>query len=342
MKEKKPSSYTLVRGLDACWDLSRDTRYIVVDWLFRAGKLVPSAVHAALHRAVNEPDPEERLIRLLLSHRASPVTNGCQTLIDATATLSAPMFNELLESRVTSDDASLVFAKAFNRSNSTSWVSERGLNIATSMLERGAKGEAVGSAFVAVLKQDTTTPRSITADFVDLLLRHGADVNHNSGEPLQIAAACGNAELLARLLREAPNSDTLTSAFPKIFDAPLTEEKIHELLTLFIEYRNGESQLNIFFENPGSDPVIIRALSRFPRSTKILGALLDVGFYHEQMVMYKVLDEVEGPESVTLLMWALLQPQKKISTGIINLLIERGGKCATCWPSQICNSQLDS
>jgi hypothetical protein len=238
------------------------------------------------------------------------------------------MFDELLQCRVTSEDASLVFAKAFSPSNPTSWVSERGLKIATSLLEKGAKGEAVGSVFVAVLKQHTTTPHSIATGFANLLLKHGADVNHNSGEPLQIAAACGNAGLVARLLSEAPNSDTLTSAFPKIFDAPLTEEQIHELLSIFAEYRNGESQLDVFFENPGSDPVIIRALSRFPRSTKILGALLDFGFYHEQMVVCKVLDEVEELESVTPLMWALLQPQKKISTGIINILIERGGKCA--------------
>ncbi|KAI0542955.1 hypothetical protein GGR58DRAFT_450141 [Xylaria digitata] len=325
-QQKKPSSHTLVRGLDACWDLSRDTRFTVIDWLFRAGKLVPSAVHSALHRAVNEQEPEERLIRLLINHRASPVANNCQTLIDAVSTLSASMFDELLESRVTSEDASLVFRRAFRFSDPSSWVSERGLKIATSLLEKGAKGDGVGSALVAVLKQHTAAHHSVTNAFAELLLKYGADVNYNHGEALQLAAAQGNAELLTRLLSEGPNNETLHSAFSRIFDAPLTEDEVHGFITLFAEYRDGNSQLDAIPNHPGVEPVIIRALSQHPRSIKILEALLDIGFYHDQMTTCRVVDDFEESEPVTLLMWALVQPQKKISTGIINLLIERGSK----------------
>ncbi|KAI3337678.1 hypothetical protein F4824DRAFT_489005 [Ustulina deusta] len=324
--QQKPSSHTLVRGLDACWDLSRDTRFTVIDWLFRAGKLVPSAVHSALHRAVNEQEPEERLIRLLISHRASPVANNCQTLIDATSTLSVSLFNELLESRVTSEDASLVFRISFRFSDPNLWVSERGLKIATSLLEKGAEGDGVGSALVAVLKQHTTACHSVTNAFADLLLKHGADVNYNHGEALQLVAAHGNTELLAKLLSEKPSTETLTSAFSRIFDTPLTEDKVHELITLFTEYRDGDSELNVMSTQPGFDPVIIRALSQYPRSIKILEALLDIGFYYDQITTCRVTDDSDEIESVTLLIWALLQPQKKISTGIINLLIERGSK----------------
>ncbi|KAF2971052.1 hypothetical protein GQX73_g2449 [Xylaria multiplex] len=312
-QQKKPSSHTLVRGLDACWDLSRDTRFTVIDWLFMAGKLVPSAVHSALHRAVNEQEPEERLIRLLINHRASPVTNNCQTLIDAVSNLSASMFDELLESRVTSEDASLVFRKAFRFSDPSSWVSERGLKIATSLLEKGAEGDGVGSALVAVLKQHTAAHQSVTNAFAELLLKHGADVNYNHGEALQLAAAQGNAELLARLLSEGPNNETLHSAFSRIFDAPLTEDEAHGFITLFAEYHDGNSQLDAMPSHPGVDPVIIRALSQHPRSIKILEALLDIGFYHDQMTNCRVVDDFEEFESVTLLMWALVQPQKKIT-----------------------------
>ncbi|KAI0409003.1 hypothetical protein F4802DRAFT_547354 [Xylaria palmicola] len=325
-QQKKPSSHTLVRGLDACWDLSRNTRFTIIDWLFRAGKLAPNAVNSALHRAVNEQEPEERLIRLLLSHRASPVANNCQALIDATLTLPTPLFDELLESRVASEDASLVFRKAFRFSDPSLWVSERGLRIATSLLEKGAEGDGVGSALVAVLKQSAVAPRAVTEPFAALLLKYGADVNYNHGEALQLAAAQGNTELLAKLLSEKPNTDTLTLAFARIFEAPVDEEKLYELATAFTESRDGDSQVDIMFEHLGSDPVVVRALSRYPRSTKILEALLDVGFYYDQVTNCRVMDDVEEKEPVTLLMWALLQPQKKISTGIINLLIERGAK----------------
>ncbi|TGJ84749.1 hypothetical protein E0Z10_g4040 [Xylaria hypoxylon] len=325
-RQQKPSSHTLVRGLDACWDLSRDTRFTVIDWIFRAGKLVPSVIHSALNRAVNEQEPEERLIRLLISHRASPVANNCQTLIDAASNLSALMFDELLESHVSSEEASLVFRRAFHFDDRSSWISERGLKIATSLLEKGAKGDGVGSALVVVLKNHTAAYHSVTAAFAELLLKHGADVNYNHGEALQLAAAQGDAELLARLLSEKPNTEALNLAFSKIFEAPFAEDKVHELITLFTEYRDENSQLDVISTHPGFDPVVIRALSQYPRSIKILEALLDVGFYYDQMTTCRVIDGFEEIEPVTLLMWALLQPQKKISTGIINLLIERGSK----------------
>ncbi|KAI0548760.1 hypothetical protein F4679DRAFT_291357 [Xylaria curta] len=324
-QQKKPSSHTLVRGLDACWDLSRNTRFTVIDWLFRAGKLVPSAINSALHRVVNEPEPEERLIRHLINHGASPVANNCQALVDATLTLSSSLFDELLEFRVTSEDASLVFRRAFRDSDPGLWVSERGLKIAKSLLEKGAKGDGVGSALVAVLKQHDTASQSVTIPFIELLLKYGADVNYNHGEALQFAVAHGNTQLIARLLSEKPNAETLNLAFPRIFDASVAEDKVHELLTLFSEYRDGDVQLDVMLEQ-SSNPVVIRALSQYPRSIKIMETLLDIGFYYDQMTTYKVIDDLEEAEQVNLLMWALLQPQKKISTGIINLLIERGSK----------------
>ncbi|KAI0525887.1 hypothetical protein F5B22DRAFT_258085 [Xylaria bambusicola] len=324
--QQKPSSQTLARGLEACWDLNRDTRFTIVNWLFRAGEPVSNAVHSALHRAVSEEDPEARVIRFLITHGASPAASNCQTLIDAASTLTATLFDELLDGRVSSNDASLVFGKVFNNSDPSSWVSERGLKIATSLLQKGAKGDGVGSALVAVLKQNGAAHHSLAIAFGDLLLKHGADVNYNHGEALQLAAAQGNPELLARLLSEKPNGEALGSAFSKIFDIPLGEDRVHQLITLFTEHRDGNSELDVMSIQPGSDPIMIRALSQYPRSTKILETLLDIGFYYDQMTSYKVADEFETPESVTLLMWALLQPQKKISTGIINVLIDRGAK----------------
>ncbi|KAI0888782.1 uncharacterized protein GGS22DRAFT_152343 [Annulohypoxylon maeteangense] len=324
-RQKRPSSHTLVRAIDACWDLSRDTRFTVLNWVFKVGKPVPSAVHNALNRAVNEEEPEERLIELLISNRASPAANGCQTLIDATKTLTPAAFANLLESRITAEDASLVFSKAFVAENVASWLSSRGYEIAKHLLEKGAAGDGVGAAFAAVLGLYVETHASLANNFVDLLLKYGADVNYNNGEAFQNAAAQGDPDLLKRLLRENPNAQAMTFAFPRIFDATASEDDVYDLITIFIEHNDGQSQMDVAFTQSDSQPVLIRALCQFPRSTKILGALLDAGFYHDQMTTCKVMEEVDE-EPVTLLMWALLQPQKKISSGVINLLIERGAK----------------
>ncbi|KAI1442005.1 ankyrin [Annulohypoxylon stygium] len=324
-RQKRPSSHTLVRAIDASWDLSRDTRFTVMSWVFKVGKPVPSAVHNALNRAVNEEEPEERLIELLILHRASPTANGCQTLIDATKTLPPTAFASLLESRITVEDASLVFSKVFVANNVTSWLSSRGYEIAKHLLEKGAAGDGVGSAFAAVLGLYVETHAELANKFVDLLLKYSADVNYNNGEAFQNAAAQGDPDLLKRLLRENPNSQAMTFAFPRIFDATASEDDVYDLITIFIDHNDGQSQVDVAFTQSDSQPVLIRALSQFPRSTKILGALLDAGFYHDQMTKCKVMEEVEE-EPVTLLMWAILQPQKKISSGVINLLIERGAK----------------
>ncbi|KAI1081711.1 ankyrin [Whalleya microplaca] len=324
--QKKPSSQTLVRAMDSCWNLSRDTRFTIMGWIFQVGKPVPSAVHSILHRAVNEENPEERLIQLLIDNRASPVVDGCRALIDATRTLSVSAFISLLEANVSAQDASLAFSKAFLPEHASSWMSTRSYKIAESLLEKGASGDGVAAAFVGVLDLYTKTPGQMATEFLELLVKHGADVNYNHGEALQTAAAQGNPELLRRLLQEKPSSEALTLAFPRIFDAATSEDDVYELITLFTEYRDGHNQMDVLFVNPGSEPVLIRALSQFPRSTRILQALLDVGYYHDQMINYRVMDGIEEDEPITLLMWALLQPQKKISSGVINLLIERGAK----------------
>ncbi|CAJ2514062.1 Uu.00g021810.m01.CDS01 [Anthostomella pinea] len=326
-RQKKPSSHTLVRGLDACWDLSRDTRFTIIDWILRAGRPVSSAVNSALNRAINEEEPEERLIQLLVGHRASPVANGCQTLIDATRKLSPSAFAKLLQSRVTSEDASLAFGKAFMPDDTDTWLSERGLEIARCLLENGAAGEGVGSALAAVLHLYTKSANHVAEGFVDLFLKHGADIDHNHGEALQTAAAQGQPDLLKRLLIVKPSSESLTLAFPRIFDdATASEDDIRELINLFTEYRDGQRQMDVMFVHQGSQPIVIRALSQFPRSTVMLQALLDIGFYHELMTRCHVMDGIEEDEEVTLLMWALLQPQKKISSGVIDLLIHSGAK----------------
>lgn len=324
-KQAKPSSHTLLRAMDACWGLSRDTRFTVIGWIFKAGKPVPNAVHLALTRAVNEEDPEERLIQLLVANRASPTANGCQTLVDAARKLSASQFASLLESRISPEEATTAFGGEYTAANSQFWLSERGHDIARCLLRKGACGDVVGSALVAVVSNHGKCDADMSGAFIDLLLKYDADINYNHGEILQEAAAKGDRDLLRKLLQQQPNSESLTLAFPRIFEAGC-EDEVNDLINLFVEYHDGDNKLDMMFAYPGSEPVMVQALSRFPRSTRILQALLDVGYYHDQMVTTTVLPEIQQ-EQVNLLTWALLQPQKKISSAVLNVLIDKGGRC---------------
>ena len=75
----------------------------------------------------------------------------------------------------------------------------------------------------------------------------------------------------------------------------------------------------------GSEPVLVRAMKQYPRSPMILSTLLEAGYYHDQLTTYTLHPDV-GEEEVTLLSWAIAQPQKRVSKAVIELLIERGGK----------------
>lgn len=324
--QKRPSSHTLVRALHASWDLSPKTRLTVVEWIFEAGKPVPSAVHEALGRAVNEEEPDEDLISVLVNNRASPVVNDCRTLIDGAKNLPVPAFISLMENKVSAEDATLAFGSVFGPDNVDSWLNERGYGVAKALLEHGAKGPEVNAALAGCLRTIDSDTADIISRFLEAFLQGGADVNYNNGESLRVAAQAGDVTLLRRLLQEKPTSDTLTWAFSGVFDARVGEDEVVELIRLFTEYGDGKNQLDVMSVPPGSMPVLYRALSQFPRSTKILEALLDAGYYHEQMMNYQVLAEAEEEEPVTPLTWALLQPQKKISSAVIQLLIERGGK----------------
>ena len=329
-RQMRPSSFTLGRAIDACWHLSRDTRFTVMQWVFQAGRPAPGALHQALNRVINEEDAEERLIDLLVSNRASPVANGCRTLIDAARSLPASAFAQLLDSKVTASDSSTVFESVYTPQDVGTWLSRRGYEIAGHLLEQGAAGTSVNLALAAVLGANTPNGDDLINDFLELLLSHGADVNDNHGEALQNAAAQGRTDVLRRLLDAKPNVESLTLAFPRLFEAGVGEDALCELIMLFADHKDGQNQLDVMFVRPGAEPVVIRALAEFPRSTRILQALLDVGFYHEQTVAYRgVIPELvdqDEEELVTLLLWALLQPQKKISSAVINLLIDRGGE----------------
>lgn len=324
--QKKASPPTLIRALKACWMLSRDIRLEVVQDLMKAGMPATEDVHKALNKAVNEEDPDERMVKLLLDVGASPLANGCQTLIEATRNVAASSLRLLLQHNILEEDINRTFSQGFTAENFSVWFSDNGLEVAQLLLDKGAKGDALSGALIQVIgNSDPATPE-LSDKFVELLVAHGVDVDYQDGEALKQAASKANAQWARKLLECHPSSATLSLGFQHIFDTGLSEDETLQLFDMFTEYHEGDVRLDVMASFPGQDPVLIKAISQFPRSTKIVGALLDAGFYHDQITQCNVHADIEGEEEVTLLMWAIAQPQKKVSTGVIQMLIERGGK----------------
>lgn len=140
------------------------------------------------------------------------------------------------------------------------------------------------------------------------------------------ATKTANAALIRQMLQQKPTTESLSMAFPYVFDHEVTEAEALDLVTLFTEYHDRETRLDPMFPHPDSEPVIFKALTRYPRSIKLVQALLDAGYYHDQMGRVKIFEEIGEPEQANLLIWCLVQPQKRVSSGIITMLIENGAR----------------
>ncbi|EAQ87372.1 hypothetical protein CHGG_03991 [Chaetomium globosum CBS 148.51] len=289
-RQKAPSQATLLRALKASKKLGRDPRYQVIEWMFEAGLGPCEEINIALNRAVkDEPDP--RLVQLLLKHGASPLANGCETLTDAASLLLVDILAILLEADIPSKDVSWAFQQAFTPETASKWLTEEGFEVARMLLEKGAEGESLALALSAAIDACGSEIDDTARRFATILLQGSVDVDHEDGLVLQKAARRADSELILQ----------------------------------FIDYHNEGERLDVMFAHPESEPVVFRALRKFPRSVKILQALLDAGYYHDQTTVVQVLDDVEE-EQVSLLFWALLQPQKRVSNAVIELLVDRGAK----------------
>jgi hypothetical protein len=324
-QQKTPSVTTLLRALKASRKLGRDPRYQVIDWLFQAGLPPCEEINIALNRAVkDEPDP--RLVKLLLRHGASPLVNGCETLTDAAQLLSVDILSILLETDITAKDVSWAFQQAFTPETAATWLSEKGFQVAKMLLDKGAEGQSLALALSTAIDAYGSENDGVARKFAAVLLQSDVDVDYEDGLVLQKAARKADSELIQQVLQRGPSSHTVSMAFPYIFDADLSEDEMLHIIDLFLDYHEDGERLDVMFVHPESGPVLVRAIHKFPRSTKVLQMLLDAGYYHDQTTMVRVMEDVEEEEQASLLLWTLLQPQKRVSSAVIELLINRGAK----------------
>jgi hypothetical protein len=283
-------------------------------------------IHIALNQAVNEEDPDEKLVELLLDNGASPTANDCKTLIDVVRQNAAPCLGLVLRKPISQEDINRTFSLSFTSDNFDMWFSESGMNTAEKLLDSGAQGYALSEMLVQVMKGCDTETAPLADQFVDMLVSHGPDVNYNDGEALQQAASLAHVPWVRKLLACRPSGRSLSFAFHHIFDNPLDEEDALALFELFAGYRDGETSIDVMTMAPGAEPVLVKAISQYPRSTLIIRTLLDAGYYHDQATRHRIFDDVDEDEEMTLLTWAIAQPQKKVSSAVIQLLLERGGE----------------
>ena len=321
-KHRKPCAETLTRALKAGMKISPDARIAVIDWLFQAGLPVNDEVHLALNKAVNEEAPDESLISLLLRNGASPLANDCQSFVDATKRLLPGVLDMFMKLDVPKSNVSWIFAGGFTHDSASAWFNRDGLEVARTLLRRGAEGNGPASALCTVIDMMGPETEALAMRFIEMFLETGVDVNYQRGQALQKAAARGDGVLIQKLLKGKPDSEAVSAAIPCIFALELSEEDALALIQLFTDYHCDGAALDVTVNYSDKEPILFQALSRYPRSITILEALLDAGYYHDQTATYAIYPDTDK-EDVSLLLWALLQPQKRVSNSVIKTLIDR-------------------
>jgi ankyrin repeat protein len=311
--------------MKAALKLSPIPRYEAMRSLLKAGLPITSDLHVALGDALSEDEIDARLVHLLLHHGASPMTNCCKALVEATRRVAAGLIPALLDREISEKQMSWIFSEAITQENAGVWFTDDGLQMFQSLLAKGARGDGPNVALTTVLQKTGADMTELADKFVDILLEHGADVNYGGGVALQMAASMASAELIAKLLKSQPSAESVSAALPHVFDKELNEDEVLELIALFTNYSVGESALDVMLDGGDSQPILFKCLAQHPRSTKLVKALLDAGYYYDPVASCQLMAD-QDEEAVSLLMWALLQPQKRVSSGVIELLIQCGAK----------------
>jgi hypothetical protein len=317
----KPSENVMKRAYRSSLGLPRDQRFLVIERILDAGKAIDKHVTSTLFKATLEIPADHKLVQLLLDHQ---VFDLGESMAHAADVLDLDTLALLANSPKAEPFLSPVFKDVM--ATGKPWQSRENLAVIELLLEKGAVGDAVGDAFVDVVERYESGADSLVSDFLDLLLRFKADVNYQRGLALQHAALKGNVSLIEKLVPGA-TADSKAMAIYYLFRSSSSDEA--SILRMIAAFTNAidENRLDVDFKHPdpGLEPVLFMALEQFPRKTQVLKALLDTGFSPNQWKLARDCEDLEE-EPITVLCWALSQPEKRISSANIELLIEAGGE----------------
>jgi len=320
--EKQLSENVLKRAYRSASCLQKDHRLQAIELILNAGKAIDKHVSKTFTAAMEETTADRNLIKLLLKHN---VFDEGQSLIHAAKSLDLRTLTILLSSTKANDYLPTVFKEVVQMDNI--WDSDMGFAVIETILKKGVSGDAVGEALYQAVEKCLPGSEPRSARFLDLLLAYGGDVNYQHGLALQRATMHANVPMIEKLLPQA-NLESKATALPYLFT--VTDDKVTVLNTIraFVESCSIAGQeFDADFVHPDSslEPVLFTALDKFPRDTDILKALLDIGYSPHQCRLHSSIAADVDAEPWQLLSWALDQPQKKVSSKCIEIIINGKG-----------------
>lgn len=216
------------------------------------------------------------------------------------------------------------------------WIAFEHVDVIDILLRHGASRQITNRAMVEIV--DHLAGRESQEDLAKALLGKlfvaNVDVNYENGKAISIAASRGDPRLLSYLLANGATSSSATFALTAAIMAHHDEALLLQLIDIFANQRSATPDFDRSL--PGLPPPIILCLKSYGHSVAIVDRLVKAGCRLEATIPMPVCSNEfdnegggavdSGSEPITVLMWALLQEKKLISSAVISALLGHGGK----------------
>ncbi|KAJ4368980.1 hypothetical protein N0V83_006062 [Neocucurbitaria cava] len=265
--------------------------------------------------------------KLLLSNGASVSYNDGEALSIAVASGSSSLTEVLLSGKHQPSRSSVTKAFRALFANKTAQRTARKeksvFKIARELLGRGVDQPVIDSALRAVLCTHESSPN--TEALVDLLLKHSANVNTADGACFIFAAQKQNYAILEQLMLHNPKYNIVV---PALLRSNLQDEIIVTSIQFCFKHGCVSDELEA---GRYKTPVLILAMQNYPRNENLVNLLLSHGC-NPDILTQSIIDPSVGEETVSALLWALSQAQKRISDPVITALLEAGASVTRATP----------
>lgn len=301
---KYPSSKILAKAvpialqlLGSHSSLRRDVITMLLGTGIKGGALDLEA-NGALSVIVHETPLDQDLLTILLQYGANVNHDNGACFLHVVRSADHQVLKLLTKHSPSQKTVNSAFDLMTEPSKGIAWKTTSRRDILESILQAGVGKKRINATLVKASQRSEELP---ARDLIYLLLNHGASVNTEQGICLQIAAKRGDYKLAKVFLESSPTKDTVSLAFPKIFLAKTDENSLISMTNLFLEHGLLPDVENI---GPMQESPLVLALTIHRNAPMLAKTLVNAGCAVNS-VFFSTLQDSEGPEYVTPLLWVL-------------------------------------
>jgi ankyrin repeat protein len=226
-------------------------------------------------------------------------------------------------------DVTKAFRSLFLEQNLHGVSLEAGSSLAVSqqLLACGVEQPAIDAALRATLDITDDAPRMEA--LLETLLQHNANVNSADGVCFLLAAQKHSHLIFETLLRHQPDFSLVISA---LLASKTTDQLVVDLMNTCFRYGCTSEGRHMVPFRDRKIPVLILAMQKYPQNAALLKTLLDHGWYPDTTIR-DVIDPTSGEETISALLWALLQPENRVSDSVLHELLAAGASATFASPA---------